>query len=136
IPNPKQKGVLRVAVSKEMVDTWLATVDEAEQVLQGKRLVPFWRGKQAGRGVNIRRAFTEPRTFDPILWFQGTAATPYLEKGDVTKLADRRLLARISNTFGGGFRFAVFAFWLNHSHSIKHRSLGDGGRGHHATRGD
>jgi len=82
IPNPKQKGVLRVAVSQEMVDTWLATVDEAEQVLRGKRLVPFWRGKQAGRGVNIRRAFTEPRTFDPIpgsrgprpprIWRRGT----------------------------------------------------------------
>jgi hypothetical protein len=113
IPNPRQKGVLQVAVTQEMVDTWLATVGEAERVLQGKRLVPFWRGTQADRGVNLRRVFTEPRTFDPILWFQGTAATPYLEKGEVTQLADRRMLGRIGNTFGGGFRFVGFAFWFN-----------------------
>ena len=64
------------------------------------------------RGVNLRRVFTEPRTFDPILWFQGTAATPYLEKGKVTRLADRRLLERINKTFGGR-NFVGFAFWFN-----------------------
>jgi hypothetical protein len=113
IPNPRQKGVLQVAVTQEMIDTWLATLDEAEQVLQGKKLVPFWRGQQADRGVNLRRVFTEPRTFDPILWFQGTAAAPYLEKGEVTKLADRRRLEQIRNTFGGGFNFVGFVFWFN-----------------------
>ena len=51
--------------------------------------------------------------FDPILWFQGTAATPYLEKGDLTKFADRRMLERINSAFGGGFRFTGFAFWFN-----------------------
>jgi hypothetical protein len=113
IPNPRQKGVLGVKVTQEMIDTWLATLEEAEQVLQGKRLVPFWRGTQEDRGVNLRRAFTEPRTFDPVLWFQGTAATPYLEKGDLTKFADPRMLQRINNAFGGGLGFAGFAFWFN-----------------------
>jgi hypothetical protein len=113
IPNPRQKGVLGVAVNQEMVDTWLAAVDEAELVLKGKKLVPFWRGKQSDRGVNLRRMFTEPRTFDPILWVQGTAAAPYLERGEVTKFAERQTLERIGSTFGGGFRFAGFAFWFN-----------------------
>lgn len=113
IPNPKQKGVLGVKVTQEMIDTWLATLDEAGQVLQGKRLVPFWRGTQKDRGVNLRRAFTEPRTFDPVLWFQGTAATPYLETGDLTKFADPRMLERINNAFGGGLGFAGYAFWFN-----------------------
>jgi hypothetical protein len=113
IPNPRQKGVLGVKVTQEMIDTWLATVEEAGQVLQGKRLVPFWRGTEKDRGVNLRRAFTEPRTFDPVLWFQGTAATPYLEKGDLTKFADPRMLERINNAFGGGRGFAGYALWFN-----------------------
>src|SRR5437763_11254576 len=101
IPNPKQSGVLGVKVTQDMIDTWLATLDEAEQVLHGKKLVPFWRGTQKDRGVNVRRAFTEPRTFDPVLWFQGTTAAPYLEKGEITRLADRRMQQRSNETFGG-----------------------------------
>ncbi|HZY85960.1 MAG TPA: hypothetical protein VFE78_14100, partial [Gemmataceae bacterium] len=66
VPNPKQTGVLGVKVTQQMVDTWLETLDEAEQVLKGKKLIPFWRGKPGGRGVNLRRVFTEPRTFDPV----------------------------------------------------------------------
>ncbi len=112
IPNPKQKGVLGVKVTKEMIDTWLETVTEAEAVLQGKRLLPFWRGNQVGVGVNLRKAFTEPRTFDPLLWFQGTAAGPYLEKGPLTKFTTPQLLNRINGNFGG-YRFMGFAFWFN-----------------------
>ncbi len=112
IPNADQKGVLQVKVSKEMIATWLSTVDEAEQVLAGKKLVPFWRGKNDKRGVNIRRIFTEPREIDPILWIQGTAATPYLEEGPITELANARTLGEINRTFGG-VNFFGFAFWFN-----------------------
>ena len=63
--------------------------------------------------MNLRRVFTEPRTFDPIEWFQGTAAVPYLEKGPLTKLADRRMLERINKAFGGGLNFVGFVFWFN-----------------------
>src|SRR5436190_1095695 len=37
IPNPQQKGVVGVHVTQEMVDAWRETLDEAEQVLQGKK---------------------------------------------------------------------------------------------------
>lgn len=112
IPNPEQTGVLRVDVTQEMVDTWLATLDETESVLQGKRLVPFWRGEEDGkRGVNVRRIFTEPKAIDPILWVQGTAATPYLEQGELTKFADPRTIGQINETFGG-LNFFGFAFWF------------------------
>jgi len=112
IPNPRQKGVVGVAVTQEMVDTWLATVDEAEQILKGKKLLPFWRGTPGDRGVNLRRVFTEPRTFDPFLWVQGTAAGPYLEKGEITKFTNPQMLNRINGAFGG-FGFIGFAFWFN-----------------------
>jgi hypothetical protein len=113
IPNPGQTGVLAVRVTREMADVWLETLDEAEQVLQGKTLIPFWRGKAGEQGVNLRRVFTEPQTFDPIEWFQGTAATPYLEKGPPTKLADPRMADRLNKAFGGPFNFMTFGFWFN-----------------------
>lgn len=112
IPNPRQTGVLGVKVTQEMVDSWLATLDEAEQVLKGKTLIPFWRGKDATMGVNLRRVFTEPRTFEPIEWVQGTAATPYLEKGPTTKFADPRMWDRLTKAFGGPGNFVGFGFWF------------------------
>lgn len=112
IPNPQQTGVLEIKVTQEMVDTWLVVLDEAGEVLQGKKLIPFWRGKPGTQGVNLRRVFTEPREIDPFLWFQGTAAAPYLEKGEITDFADPELWTRINRTFGRN-RFFTLAFWFN-----------------------
>jgi uncharacterized protein (TIGR03000 family) len=107
IPNPRQKGVLGIRVDQKMVESWLEFIDEAEAVLSGKRLIPLWRGNEE-RGINLRRVFTEPRTFDLVLWVQGTAATPYLEKGSLTKPA---VWARLQSVFGG--EFIGFAIWFN-----------------------
>ncbi len=108
IPNPKQSSVIaNVRVTKEMVDGWLAFLDQAEELLQGKKLIPFWRGGE-GVGVNLRRVFLEPRPFDLVLWVQGTAATPYLEKGPCVTKQDWDRLQRL---FGG--EFVTFAFWFN-----------------------
>jgi hypothetical protein len=107
LPNPRQTGVLRVAVSDEMIDRWLEAVAEARKILAGERLLPFWRDGET-RGVNLRRVFTEPTTFDLVLWFQGTAATPYLESGTIT---DSATWTRIVEAFGGSF--PGFAAWFN-----------------------
>jgi len=95
-----------------MVDAWLETLDEAEQVLQGKKLIPFWRG-ESERGVNLRRAFTESNSFDLIEWVQGTAATPYMENGPLTGLAEPRTGTRLNDAFGSPFNFIGFGFWFN-----------------------
>ncbi len=113
IPNPKQTGVLGIKVTKEMIENWQETLEEADQILKGKKLIPFWRGKGNERGVNLRRMFTEPRTFDLIEWVQGTAATPYLEKGPLTKFADPRLARRLNEAFGGPINLIGFGFWFN-----------------------
>jgi hypothetical protein len=107
LPNPKQKGVSGIPVRQEMVDSWLDFVGEAEALLAGKRLVPFWRGNEK-RGVNLRRVFTEPRTLDLVLWVQGTAATPYLEEGPLTK---PEVWDRLQRVFGG--ELIGFAVWFN-----------------------
>jgi len=108
IPNPKQTGVIpNVRITQEMVDGWYEFLDETEQILQGKKLLPFWRGNDQ-RGINFKRVFTEPRKFDLVLWIQGTDIAPYLEAGEVTKPEVWRRLDRL---FRG--EFIGFAVWFN-----------------------
>jgi hypothetical protein len=107
LPNPKQKGALGIAVTADMVKAWLEFVDEAEALLAGKRLVPFWRDA-GGRGVNLRRVFTQPRRFDLVLWYQGSDAAPYLEKGELTR---PEVWQRLQRVFRG--EFIGFAIWFN-----------------------
>ena len=61
-----------------------------------------------GRGINIRKVFTEPREFDLVLWVQGSGASPYLERGPMTKPEFWR---RLMGTFRGNF--IGFAIWFN-----------------------
>jgi hypothetical protein len=109
IPAPSQRdaAIPGALINNEMVDGWHNVLDELEAVLEGERLVPFWRGK-APVGVNVKRVFTEPTKFDLVLWVQGSAATPYLEEGVIT---DRGLWNRLPRTFGG--QFFWFAIWVN-----------------------
>jgi len=84
IPGPTQKSVIpNLAFNPEQVAGWQKFLDEAEAILQGKKLVPFWR-RGFKEGVNLRRVFLEPRPFDLVLWLQGASAFPYLETGEQT----------------------------------------------------
>lgn len=108
IPNPRQKSVLAgMQIDAEMVAGWHDFLNEAEALLLGEKLVPFWRGDGA-KGVNLKRAFDEPRTFDLVLWIQGTAAQPYLEDGQLTT---KETWVRLQGVFRG--EFIGFALWLN-----------------------
>jgi hypothetical protein len=75
--------------------------------LQGKKLIPFWRGDDQ-RGVNLRKVFTEPTTFDLVMWIQGTAAAPYLQEGP---LSTPDTWQRFNQMFNG--QFVGFAIWFN-----------------------
>ncbi len=108
IPNPQQTGVIpNVKVTEEMIVAWTGLMSEIEKVLAGEKLIAFWRGDD-GRGVNLRRVFLEPRTLDLVLWVQGSAAAPYLEKGETTKIGTWNSLQR---EFGS--QFPGFAIWFN-----------------------
>jgi len=109
IPGPRQTGVIPgIRVTQQMVDAWHEFLDEAEALLAGDKLIPFWRTNGKGLGVNLRRVFTEPREFDLILWVHGSAAVPYLEEGDLSSADTWR---RLQNVFGG--QFIGFAVWFN-----------------------
>jgi hypothetical protein len=108
LPNPKQTGVIpNVRVTQEMIVTWTEIMNEIDKLLSGKLLVPFWRGDD-DYGVNVRKVFLEPRTLDLILWVQGAAAAPYLQKGELT---DRKIWGRWREVFG--HNFPGFALWFN-----------------------
>jgi hypothetical protein len=108
IPNPKQTGILPgVQITQPMVEGWQEVLDEVEAILQGKKLIPFWRGDDQ-RGVNLRKVFTEPTTFDLVMWIQGTAAAPYLQEGP---LSTPDTWQRFNQMFNG--QFVGFAIWFN-----------------------
>lgn len=107
IPNPKQTSAIpQVRVTEEMVKSWLAALDEITTILDGKKNLPFWRDEKLS--IDFARIFTEPRTFDLGSWVQGTAATPYLEKGKVTDM-------NVWNTMVSAFGSNLFGFvvWFN-----------------------
>jgi hypothetical protein len=113
IPNPSQTGVIPgAAVTAEMVEGWQLFLGEARQILEGHKLLPYWRGNVPGAtpslGISLHRVFHEPREFDLVLWVQGSAAIPYLEEGDVTEGDFWRHLNR---AFSG--QLFGFALWFN-----------------------
>jgi len=118
IPNPKQMNTaaqLPVTVSREVITGWHNVLDEAEAVLTGQKLVPFWRGDvkvaQAtghGLGVNLKKVFLEPKRFDLVMWVSGTGAQPYLEEGN---LSTQEAWDRLTRVFRG--EFFGFAIWFN-----------------------
>jgi hypothetical protein len=53
LPNPRQKGVIPNArVTQPMIDSWLSFMNETDVLLAGKKLVPFWRQREA-RGIHL-----------------------------------------------------------------------------------
>lgn len=107
IPNAKQNSAIGIRLTDEMIDSWLMFLDESDELLQGKRLIPFWR-KHVTQGINLKRVFLEPRTFDLVLWVQGTAIAPYLEEGPRTR---PEVWQRLQRVFRG--EFIGFAIWFN-----------------------
>ena len=119
IPNPKQAGVIRLRVNQQQVNGWAGVIDEAEAILQGEKLIPFWRKysttlfnapqfPEQGTGINLKSVFYEPRDFDLVLFLTGTDSAPYLEDGP---LSTPETWSRLERAFDGQFFF--FALWLN-----------------------
>jgi hypothetical protein len=82
VPGPRQTVLFdNVRITDDTVAGWQMFLDAFEAVLEGERLLPHWRIAE-GRGINLRRMFDEPRTFDPWLIAQGSAILPYLEDGE------------------------------------------------------
>lgn len=109
IPSPKQANgaIPNASINAEQRDAWIMGLGEGRALLEGTRLLRFWRG-DGTKGVNFRRALTESKDFDLVLWVQGSAAGPFLEQGEFTKPGT---WSRLMNAFNGTvFRYG---WWLN-----------------------
>ena len=106
LPNARQKSPFEsIQVNAEQIAAWRGVMDQAELVIDGKKLAPHWRFNQ---GFNLARVFDEPQAMDVVLWITGPAALPYLEDGPVSTSADWE---KMVDAFGG--RFGIFAVWFN-----------------------
>jgi len=110
LPGPQQKGInplTGLEVGDEQVQAWLAALTMAEDLLEGRVLLPHFR--IAGKGINMKRFFDEPKPFDLVLSITGPAIAPYLESGKILTSDD---FDQIQREFGGA-GFLTFALWFN-----------------------
>lgn len=106
LPGPDQTNPLaELPVDEDTLAGWHAALDEAEAILRGEKLIPHWRFRE---GVNLRKVFEEPQTFDLVLWITGPAALPFLEPGIETTGEDWNAINRVLR---GGL--AAYAIWFN-----------------------
>ena len=123
LPNPRQTAVISplLRITPEMQSQWNLFLDEMDAILRGDTLVPFWRGTPGINpfdsngtnfhpklGINVRRIFTEPQTFDLVLWAHGSGMSSFLEEGPITK---PERWSQITAAFRG--QFMLFAVWFN-----------------------
>ncbi len=80
IPNEDQQSALGIPLPPGTGNTWLAVLDDAESLLKGDLLIPYWRS-DANHGVNLGQMFTDPAPIDLIGWIQGYSAVPYIAQG-------------------------------------------------------
>ncbi|MER9759473.1 hypothetical protein [Mesorhizobium sp. M0138] len=113
LPGPQQKGenpLTGLEVGEEQVEAWLATLTMAEDLLEGRKLLPHFRiTVSTGQGINMKRFFEEPKPFDLVLSITGPAIAPYLESGEIVTSGE---FDQIQRQFGGG-GFLTFALWFN-----------------------
>jgi hypothetical protein len=97
LPSDTQTAALGFTLPPGTGDTWLDVLADGEALLQGRILMPYWRGA-AWQGLNLGRMFDEPAPVSIASWIQGWAAVPYLEKGPVI---DGASLRRFEAMMGG-----------------------------------
>lgn len=112
IPNAQQTGVIpNIKITQEMIDSWLLLLDEVELLLKGEKLIRYW-WVNTDDALNIRTIFLNPQPFDLVLWVQGSAIFPYLEKiTNETQITPASFWGTINQVFNG--RLIGFAIWFN-----------------------
>lgn len=80
IPNDGQQAALGFDLPQGTGPQWMALLDQMDQALQGKMLIPFWRFAP-GHGIDLSKWLQDPQPVEIADWVQGTAALPYARPG-------------------------------------------------------
>jgi hypothetical protein len=91
LPNPAQTSPFGVTITNELAASWQDVLAEIDDMLAGRKLVPYWRTPGArtgdrGVGINISRLMTDPGDMNVALLIQGAAVAPYLETGPLATM--------------------------------------------------
>lgn len=106
LPSPTQTAMIAgTAIDQAKIDAWLATLDQAERVIDGELLIPHWRFRQ---GFNLRRYFETAKETDLVMLLSGAGALPFLTEGPVATAAD---FQQMEEAFGTDW--LGYAFWFN-----------------------
>ena len=81
IPNDRQTSAIGLEFPEGLGARWTAVLDDAEALLRGEKLIPFWR-MRTGAGINLRRLMDDPGPVDIAEWLHGAGLLPYAEVGD------------------------------------------------------
>jgi hypothetical protein len=107
VPNDSQTSALGITLPPGTGDTWLGVLADGEALLQGRLLIPYWRGA-GGQGLNFGRMFDDPAPISITGWIQGWSAVPYLEQGP---LIDDASFRQFEALMGGNA--GLMMVWLN-----------------------
>lgn len=105
LPNDDQQAALGFEVPQGTGEVWLDVLGDAEAMLKGEKLIPYWR-LDGGAGLNLKRMFLEPRAVNLVDWLQGAGALPYAEKGPRVTAQNFRRFEQLFR--GDALMFMVF----------------------------
>ena len=105
IPNDLQQQGLGLEVPAGTGARWLAVLDDAEKLLNGEVLIPYWRLRQ-GAGLNLQSMFEDPIPVDIAEWVHGVGLMRYAEEGQ--RLARDNWLDFTRLARGDTMMFVVF----------------------------
>lgn len=108
LPAPHQRGAIQgVNITQAQVTMWLDLLDEAQALLEGEKLLRFWRG-DGTLAIDVRKFFEQPRDFHVLYWVQGSAAAPYLVPVGDRPVTRDNLWRDMQDTFGDDLFRSIF----------------------------
>lgn len=81
IPNARQTSALGIRMAPNTGTVWQAVLADAEDLLEGRKLIPHWRYGRAA-GINLKRLLDDPIPVRPAEWLQGMGLLAYAETGE------------------------------------------------------
>jgi len=107
VPNDNQQQALGLPVPEGTGARWEAVLSDAEDLLNGTKLIPYWRLRE-GAGLNMKKLFETPVPVDLAEWLQGVGLLPFAEEGERVSIENWRAFERMLR--GDAM---LFVFFLN-----------------------
>lgn len=107
LPGVGQASALGVELPDDASARWLDVLRDAEDLLEGRQLIPHWRVEPAA-GVNLAMLLKDPIPVDIVTWVHGQGLVPFMQKGPLATLDS---LNRFEAMFRGDA--LLFMVWLN-----------------------